>query len=258
LTSTFLAPPSPSKLPANIAISAETNRAQIELLQLHLLHRDAATIDTAWRSSAKQKLGDRFAALGRASAALSAKEAEQTESTNVLALRSWGSGGGMGLEERIQALDSVLSGVWSLDEPGGRYARVLRRFERWAERMCEVEEARARGDGPGMLDGEGVAFVGELDAAWKADCAALARKLEGWGRQLQELGEVPGEEEVQTSSLGVILSRCRALARDRLAELSVMDRIERDAVRREGEWIQRMNMDDGDDTPRAGAIWRAL
>ncbi|RYC58727.1 hypothetical protein CHU98_g7474, partial [Xylaria longipes] len=41
LTSTFLAPPSPSKQPVNVALTAETSRLQTELLQLSLLHREA-------------------------------------------------------------------------------------------------------------------------------------------------------------------------------------------------------------------------
>lgn len=184
----------------------------------------------------------------------------RVEQLNVLALREWAAQGGPGLEQKVQMLDAMLAGLWSLGEPGGRYARVVRRFEHWAERMCEVDEARRRGDGSGMMmEGGEVAFVGELDSAWRDECAGQQRRLEGWQRQLEEMGEVPRKDGTDAPSLARMLDGCRRLVRDMLAELDVMGQIERDAIRRENEWIRRMNQEEqGDDTPRAGAIWRAI
>jgi hypothetical protein len=192
----------------------------------------------------------------------------------------------------VQALDAVLSGLWTLGEPGGKHAKVVRRFERWAERVAEVEDARRRrqqrhddGGGGGGSGGEDelllgddgeVVFVGDLGRQWKDECAAMARRLEGWRGQLALLGEVPGEAACspaaemetdggggskagETSSLGRVLGACRELVDGMLAELDVMERIEADALRRETEWTRRMNRDEGPvDAPRAGAIWRAL
>ena len=296
LTSTFLAPSSPSKLPANVALSAETSRQQAELLRLHLLHRSAAATDAEWRASARERLGARFAEVAGREAAVAAEEAACAELVNVAALRRWGSSpatqgrkaaaAGIGengrLEDRIQALDGIVSGLWSLGEAGGRYARVVRRFERWAERMREIESARRGGrrDAGALADstllddrGEPV-FVGGLDAAWADECAHIARRLDGWQARLDVLGDVPppppgagddvDELEGRTremSSLERMLAGCRCLVRDMRAELAVMGRIVADSVAGEDEWVARMTLESGEreaDTPRAGAIWRVV
>ncbi|KAH7023522.1 hypothetical protein EDB80DRAFT_697810 [Ilyonectria destructans] len=255
LTATFLAPPSPSKLPANVAASAETSKLQTELLQLHLLHRDAGAVDVEWKASAKQKLGERFAKIAAEGRQVDKREKAEIEKENVLALRSWAVGGG--LEDRIQTLDAVINGAWTLGEPGGRYARVIRRFERWVDRMCEIEDAR-RGDGA-LLQEQDVLFIGELDAAWKEESTGLIRRLDGMKRQLQDLGQVPDEENQEQSSLKHMMENSRTLVEGMLAELSLMEEIEREALAREDDWIERMNRDDNaDDTPRAGAIWRVV
>lgn len=262
LTSTFLAPPTPSRLPANVAASSETARLQAELLQLHLLHRDADAVAAEWHASARGRLGSRFAELAGASAEAGEDEAEAEEARNLAALEAWG--GGRALEDKIQILDSIISSVWSLGEPGGRYARVVRKFEKWVDRMVKSVEARRTAGGLGaLMEDDKVAFVGELEQAWKDEVASMARKLDLWRRQLGQLGDgSPGggdDEEKQKSSLARILSGCRGQVCDMLAELSVMEHIERDAISQETAWIRRMNRDDDEnDTPKAGAIWRAL
>ncbi|KAI1772396.1 hypothetical protein F4818DRAFT_425805 [Hypoxylon cercidicola] len=262
LTSTYLAPPSPSKLPANVALSAETSRLQTELLQLSLLRRDAAAVDAEWRSSAKQKLGARFAALASDHEALLRLERRGVEARNVAALIRWGDSGsgGRGLEEKVQVLDEVLNGVWQLGEPGGRYERVVQDFEAWADRMATIVAAQRGGDADALVDGEEMRFLGELDRGWKRDCVSLARKLEGWNALLRSLGDV-GDGQ-QGSGLARMLDGCRALVRDMLAELAVMDQIERDAARAEDAWIESMNRaieDEDHDTPAARAyvpLWK--
>jgi hypothetical protein len=119
-----------------------------------------------------------------------------------------------------------------------------------------------------------IVLIGELDASWRDDCARLARRLHGWKAQLDELGDVPDDNrpkvdddtpthsaEDEPSSLSRLLDACGGLVDDMLAELRLMECIERDALARETEWIRRMNEhDDGgrDELPRAGAIWRAI
>lgn len=238
-----------------MAASAETNKLQTELLQLHLLHRDAATVDEAWRASAKEKLGQRFDKLVEASVEVDERVKAEIERENVLVLRQWAAGGG--LEERVQALDAVVNGLWTLGEPGGRYARVVRRFERWVDRMCELEEARK--DGGRFLQDQAVLFLGELESDWKEESVGLIQRLEGWKRQLQDVGEVPEAEGEEKSSLEQMVEYCQSMIHDMLAELNIMEDIEQEALAREDEWIERMNRDDeADDTPRAGAIWRAV
>ncbi|KAG9254972.1 uncharacterized protein F5Z01DRAFT_653508 [Emericellopsis atlantica] len=253
LTATYLAPPSPSKLPANVAASAETSKLQTELLQLHLLHRDAATVEAQWRASAKQKLGARFEKACITAEQVAEQEKAGLERANVLALHAWGSEGG--LEEKIQGLDTVFNGIWSLSEPGGRYARMARRFERWMDQVSEVEQARR--DGTYLEQGDQSLFISDLETPWKEDCAGTLRRLDGWRHQLRVLGEPPADED-GTSSLAKMLQGARSLVQDMLAEVQMMEEMEEEALAREAEWIEKMNRMDDDDTPQAGAIWRTV
>ncbi|KAK1640569.1 hypothetical protein BDP81DRAFT_391248 [Colletotrichum phormii] len=290
LTATYLAAPSPSKLPANVALTAETSRLQTELLQLHLLHRDLPQVTSQWHASARSKLAARHADLARSARDLAALESDAAERRNLAALRNWATtptsssaGGGkissLPLEDRIQRLDALLTSLWSLDSPGGKHHRLVRAFERWASTLSDLEAARARAqdsaDPSALLDGNAdVRFGGGLDARWKDDAAALVRRLEGWDAQLRELeyrgdddgGENDGDAAVgtttQASSLKRMLGGCGSLVRDMLDELAVMEDIEAAAVERENEWIKRMNREGDDgrgrDTQRAGAIWRVI
>lgn len=193
------------------------------------------------------------------------EEVAVEEARNVAVLKAWGGDGGAeGLEDKIQALDGVMSGLWSLGEPGGRYARAVTKFEKWVDQMTAAVEARRRAGGLGALMESGeVAFVGELDHAWRDEVSSLARKLDGWRRQLGQLEDgLPDEEvgeEERASSLARILAGCRSQVCDMLAELDMIEQIERDAIAQEAAWIKRMSREDeADDAPSAGAIWRAF
>lgn len=192
------------------------------------------------------------------------KEAAVAETRNLATLKKWaGNSKRKSMEDRVQTLDEVVSGLWSLSEPGGRYARVVRQFEKWVDQMLAAVEARRKAGGLGALMESGeVAFIGELDPAWKDEVASLARKLDGWRKHLSQLKEgIPEtarDKEQPMSSLVRILDGCRCQLYDMLAELDVMEEIERDAFSQEAAWIRRMNRDAADDTPGAGAIWRAF
>ncbi|KAI1302619.1 hypothetical protein F5Y03DRAFT_207560 [Xylaria venustula] len=233
LTSTFLAPPSPSKQPVNVAITAETSRLQTELLQLSLLHREAPAVLASWHASARSKLGTRFQELVAADEALQAIEREGAEERGLEDLIRWGNAapepspdGNAGrsiknetkgergihrrrnsernkipLDEKIRLLDQILNGAWALGEPGGRYQRTVRAFEDWAVHVSEIRAAHRGGDIDGLLarsSGRGEElgiFVSDLDAGpWKRDHAGLVRMLEGWRRTLAQLGHVDDEE----------------------------------------------------------------
>ncbi|ODA82771.1 hypothetical protein RJ55_01280 [Drechmeria coniospora] len=259
-TSTVLAPPSPSKLPANVAALVETSKLQAELLQLHLLHRDAAAVDARWRKSARRKLGDRFATLQDVSRHASAKEKSIVEMDNLAALRRWGAMGS-GLEEKIQNLGDVIGGLWTLGEPGGRYARVASRFERWMDGVEAVDEARRRS--PAALpQNEDLLFVEQLDAPWRDECASMSRLLETLRVQLRaidDLGGDAGHGVTGDSSLERMLRGAASLVAGMLAELRAMEEMEQEALAMENEWVESMNLlVEEDDTPRAGAVWRTV
>jgi hypothetical protein len=220
-------------------------------------------VNEQWRASARDKLGQRFAYLGAASSDVAAQERAEVEADSVLALRSWAPTVGAALsslEDRIQGLDSIISSLWTLTEPGGRYARLVRRFERWLDQLSELEEARRVGTAASFLTSGQSVFVGDLDGSWKEDHTSAVRRLDGWRRQLREIGGPPEADDADAmsrSNLGRMLSGSQELVHTVLAELSLMEEMEQEALLREDEWVERMNRDEnGDDTPRAGAIWR--
>lgn len=269
LTSTFLAPPSPSKLPSNVAMSAETSRLQTELLQLSLLHREAGAVTRAWHASARRKLRARFGEAAAEHERICARERDGVEARNVAALLRWGGGnsgggGGMGLEDKLQALDQVLDGVWAMSEPEGRYGRVAEAFEAWAGRMADVMAKRRSGRADDLVRGGEVLFVSDLDARWKDECAGLVRKLEAWCLMLHEMGPAPddGNDDSPRSSLSRILEGCTSLVVGMLAELEVMLDIERDARRSEDNWIERMSQQlrigDHETMDREPPLWKMV
>ncbi|KAG6058592.1 hypothetical protein E4U32_004559 [Claviceps aff. humidiphila group G2b] len=268
LTAAILAPPSPSKLPANIAASAAASKLQAELLQLHLLHRDAGAVYAEWQASAEDTLRDRFHGLKVGSGEVAERERSALEGENMLALRQWARGGAAGreLEGKIQVLDEVVTSLWVLSEPAGRYARLVRRFERFVDRACDAEDARGSSLGEGeALDG---LFVEELDAGWKGEVAMLTRRLEMWKGQFQSIDDFVGSgtgitagEGGSASALERMLEGVRGLLQGMLDELYAMEEMEALVLAREEAWIERMNMreeEQQDGEVEAGAIWRVM
>lgn len=174
-------------------------------------------------------------------------EEEEMGKRNAAALKQWAET--WNLEDKTQALDEILGGVWNLGEKGGKYTRLVRKFEKWIFRTQAILDAREHNE-----EDEDAVFVDELDGAWKDECLALSRKLEMWRDQLRKLG-TPEEG----SNLFIVVQGCSRLVADMLEELAVMTRIEQDAVRVETQWIKSMNEEiiEDEDRPSAGAIWRA-
>ncbi|ORY63561.1 uncharacterized protein BCR38DRAFT_437164 [Pseudomassariella vexata] len=175
-------------------------------------------------------------------------------------------------------LDQVLNGVWGLSEPGGRYSRAVAAFEVWAEKMAGIVAAQRSGDVDSLVGKGEVVFLSELNTSWKGECLVLSRKLDNWGKMLKLLGDGgalsspplgdqnknnDGNDEMrQRSSLARVLEGTGNLVYDMLAELAVMERIEKEATRAEIEWIERMNeelrLDDDTQDSRQVPLWKLV
>ena len=215
-------------------------------------------MDAEWQASARAKLGSRFESLVRDSGEAAERERTLREEETVLALRAWGAGGG-GLEGKIQGLDAIIAGVWTLTEPGGRYARVVRRFERWLDQVSELQAARHGEGALRRLGEEQPLFVGELETPWKDELPNLLRRLDGWRRQLVDIGEPPDAQGSGDSSLCRVLHGLRDSIDGMLEEVRLMEEMEQDALASEDAWIEATNREDDDtDTQQAGAIWRIV
>ncbi|KAK4196486.1 hypothetical protein QBC40DRAFT_313347 [Triangularia verruculosa] len=257
LTSAILAPPSPSKLTGNIAISAETARLQTELLQLSLLHASAGSVKVQWEESAYKQLQARFHEVVELEGDVLKLENRVGEGNAVRELVEWGRGG---LEERVRVLDQVIGLVWVMTEPccdnnkGGRYVRVVRQFERWLGRVEGVMAGRGE-------DGKEEELVGEIGGDWKEEVGGLRRKVNAIRRDLDGIVNLEGNGEEQ-GNLGRVLRGVKELVEGVVSEIGVMEGVEREVREREMEWVRGFNRreeEEGEVRRRpAGAVWRAF
>lgn len=247
-------------MPANVAISAETARLQAELLQLHLLHRDSLSVQQQWKASAHTKLEQRFNDVVARHKVLINKESKQQLQANALAFQAWDKARlpGWGLEEKIQALDQAMTGLWKASDASGKHAQLVQRFERWLRTAQAIlDERNQRGSDP-----QQVRFIEGLEQpGWTDECTALHRKLSNWSEALDQLDAplLPLDDGPSCDVVAAVQSG-RALTRGMLEELNVMQRVVEEVVRREELWIadlcERDDEDGEDGGQPVGAVWR--
>ena len=150
------------------------------------------------------------------------------EQKNLQALLEWTGGKGSGsLVQHVQVLSGPLHELPSLVQTGGRFQRQTATFEQWVSWVQEVRTARQdRAEG-------GLGSVEGLGDAWKAENAALMRKLTSFARDLSGLAQ-----PTIGSSIASIVSCCESLLDGLLEELRVMQTIEQDVVEEEKEWVE--------------------
>ncbi|KAI1007905.1 hypothetical protein K3495_g321 [Podosphaera aphanis] len=249
---TFLAPPTPSKWPSNKAITAEIAKLQNELLQLHILHQDNLQTSKEWHTSARKKLECKFYDVAVKNQHLEQLEKQENSQLNAVALKRWQDTGvpGWTLEEKIQVLDQLLADFWNVYEPGGKYARVLKRFDGWVTQCQPICDSWTQGFDEAEDE---VQFIKELESTWKDDCLILGRKIQTWIDNLRDIGVTDSR-----SSLGMLIVKLQRIVRGMRTELNLMMQIEEDVMETELQWIKRMIGDTNDDSDAlvVGAIWR--
>jgi hypothetical protein len=221
------------KQPSSESMSPETVRLQTELLQLHLLHESSADVLQSWQESAEDKLQKRFEDVAQKYRRVAALERETQIQLNFCGLKEFARDGraGQGLEERIQSLGSVIPEIVNTTGAGGKYARLVKSFERWIERIEQIWETRER-NGSVLNNGGEPEFVEGLGNGWKDETASLSRKLEIWLQDLDGVGSSPAG-----SSLALVVARCKYLMEGMLQELDIMRGMERAVVERESRWV---------------------
>jgi hypothetical protein len=153
------------------------------------------------------------------------------EQKNVQALLEWsaaatGGSSSTGLIELIQILSGPLHELPSLIESGGRLQRLAAAFERWLQWVQDIRSARQAAPGhSGTIEG--------LGDKWKAENAALTRKLSLQARDLERLAR-----PAQGSSIAAIVEACNSILRGILEELSVMLVVEAEVVAKEQGWVE--------------------
>ncbi|KAF1365977.1 hypothetical protein EJ07DRAFT_94141 [Lizonia empirigonia] len=224
-TATFL---HPAPAVTSNSLPPEMVSLQIDLLQLHLLHKDAAEVSRLWETSAKRELRLKFDEVASMYQVMIEHERSGQEQKNLLALLEWTSDrSSASLVEHIQILSGPLHELPSLIATGGRFQRLASAFEQWESWVQEVRSARQNRTEVGLGSIEG------LGDAWLAEHAALTRKLTSFARDLDGLSQ-PAEG----SSIASIVSSCKTLLAGLLEELRVMQIVEADVVSNEKEWVE--------------------
>jgi hypothetical protein len=152
------------------------------------------------------------------------------EQKNLQALLEWSSGtSSLGLMEYIQILSGPLHELPSLLEPGGRSERLTDEFQRWISRVEHIWSTR---QGATNRDGHMETIEG-LDDDWKAENAALTRKVTSFTRDLEQV-----RQPSAGSSIASLVDTCRELMKGLSDELHAMQAIEVNVVSKEKEWVE--------------------
>jgi hypothetical protein len=226
-TSSFLhpAPVSGTNIPPPEVVSLQS-----ELLQLSLLHENSEQVARQWEQSAKRILHHKFDEVASLHHVALEQERAGQEQKNLQALLEWsGNSPSAGLVEHIQILSGPLHELPSLVEPGGRVWRLVDTFSRWLSWVEEIRTARQCGTG----DESDPRPISGLNDSWKAENAALVRKLTSFSRDLDNV-----DQPAQGSSIFCIVDSCQSLLKGLLDELHTMQAIEIDTVAKEKDWVE--------------------
>jgi hypothetical protein len=228
-TSTFLHPSAPDVGPNTI--SSDIASLQAELLQLHLLHEASVPTTKQWELSAMERLHDQFDHATKLYRTMRTEELQGQEQKNIRALRDWSTEQpNCSLAEHIQILSGPLQELPSLVDSDGRFGRLIEDFEQWIKWADEVSAARTLDAEMNRPTLESVEALGDT---WKAENAALTRKLTSYSRDLGRL-----TQPASGSSIASVVTFCQQLVDGLLDELQIMRKIERDIVAREQKWVE--------------------
>ncbi|RAR06091.1 6-phosphogluconolactonase protein [Stemphylium lycopersici] len=226
-TATFI---NPAPQPVSHSLPPEIASLQAELLQLHLLHQSSEKVSRLWEESAKRTLHTKFDEVASLYQVMLKNERAGQEQKNIQSLLEWSTGGSTAnLAEHVQILSKPLHELPSLVEPGGRLQRLVADFEQWMQWVQDIRLARQSHGGNNKTLGT----IEGLEDSWKAENAALTRKLTAFARDLERLASpTPG------SSIASIVDACTTILLGVLDELQTMQKIEAEIVTREKGWVE--------------------
>ena len=225
-------PTSPQPLGMDMIPSADIAHVQMELAQLHLLHRSAAKVQKQWEGSAKDSFQQRFSALHERHVDLKDIAHQQQVLINQLGLVSWSQGkASIQIVEKLQLLSRNISDVGNLISTEGKYTRILEIFESWFTQALDI---RGKREVKAANTGKDLGFNEGLGDGWKAEAMVLERELTYCLRDLKGFGTIH-----DASSLGQILSLYSKLVVSMLEELDVIQWIENEIMVQETCWVER-------------------
>ncbi|KAI9693534.1 MAG: hypothetical protein M1820_009186 [Bogoriella megaspora] len=205
------------------APSGDEVQLQTELLQLHILHESAQSTEMQWKKSAERQLRSRFEKVAARYQQMREEEVLNQVNTNFAALDDWLSRG-VGSEDSIQLLSNLLHELLSLTNSEGRYSRLADRFDNW----FSSTETNSLVSSPLVSSDPSSKFAENLGEDWKAEHAALLRKLAAMSREADYI-----QDANEGSSIGSVISSCKFLLGGMLEELRLMVLVQSTAALRE-------------------------
>lgn len=204
---------------------------QMELTQLHLIHRSAATLQKDWERSAEGFFQNRFDDLCARHVELKEVAHQQQTLLNQLALVEWCQGKPSNhVAEKVQQLSRNIADISSLLNSEGKYTRILEVFQSWFDQAERIQRTRNAG---AKASGRDVTFIEGIGDGWKAEAMVLERELTYSLREIKGFGKVRGE-----SSLGHILELQERMVSNLLDEMDVIQWIEHDMMVKESAWME--------------------
>ena len=228
--------PDASDLSSQTASKGETPctgvfQLQMELAQLHLLHRSSLSVQGEWEKSAKELFEHQFNALYERHTELKEVAQQQQSLVNQLSLVEWAQGrSGAQISESVKLLSHKISDVCNLLDPDGKHTHILEVFESWFAQALRVREQRESGT---QQIGRKLDFIEGIGDGWKAEAMVLEREMTYSARDLKSFGEVQS-----ASDLCRVLSMYRKLMTGLLEELDLVQWIENEMMTQESSWIE--------------------
>lgn len=217
--------------PQDVVPSAEGLHLQMELAQLHLLHRSALSVQLQWEESAKVSYEPRFIALHERHTELEEVAHQQQTLINQLSLVQWSQGrSAVQVVEKVQLLSHHVSDMCKLLDSEGKYTRILEVFESWFAQALRFRDQR---EPSGQNHGRDLEFIEGIGDGWKAEAMVVERELTYSARDLESFGEVQSN-----SNLCRLLSMYRKLTVGLLEELDLIQWIENEIMTQETLWIE--------------------
>ena len=211
--------------------SGDIFHLQMELAQLHLLHRSAFPVQIQWEKSARGSLEYQFNVLYERHIELKEVAHQQQTLMNQFSLVQWSQGRSRAqIAEKVQLLSHNVSDICNLLELDGKQSHILQIFESWFTQALRV---RGQRESNGQKSGRDLDFVEGIGDGWKAEAMVLEREMTYSARDLEGFGEVSS-----LSSLGRLLSTYRKLVSGLLEELDMIQWIENEIMAQETSWIE--------------------
>ncbi|MCJ1438771.1 hypothetical protein MMC27_008161 [Xylographa pallens] len=211
-------------------LSPEALASNLELLQLHMLHRSSLTTKLQWESSAEKHYRSRFEELASDHENMTSRERNLQEQINASAIMAWGAGtDNVSISTKIRKLSRILNDVMEFSDPSGQYTCLVNSFEHWYSNAFRIRQLRARQDSIHPHIERTLEGIGD---GWKAEVDTFRSKLLAYQEELILLGEAHPKSD---------LIRCLDAAlgglTNMLEELDVIQAIETQFLRDEENWL---------------------